>query len=80
MGRCDRERIAAIEAGNQTAISKRPKMRIRRCLLCEAVISDMNARPHIRECWQFPIGDNDPVPEAPPEEVRIAYLERNKKK
>jgi hypothetical protein len=35
------------------------------CKLCGTTMPEYNARKHIRSCWQYSIGDGQPIPDEP---------------
>lgn len=35
------------------------------CKLCGEIVHNSKAREHIRDCWQYPIGETEPLPETP---------------
>ncbi len=65
MGKRNRERIARIEAGLEVPINKEGAQLLF-CKYCgEQRIPLYEARKHIRECWGYPIRDDEPIPEVP---------------
>ena len=62
MGKVSRLHREAVIAGREPPYHAQI-MRI--CRLCGEQMAEFNARKHIRSCWGYQIGDNDPIPSEP---------------
>jgi hypothetical protein len=61
MGAKSRLHKQAVIQGKEPAF----RQAFRDCLLCGDTLPEFKAREHIRKCWQYPIGDAEPIPAEP---------------
>ena len=66
MGRASRLHREAVIAGKETPFRQPETVhKMFRCKKCGEHMGEVFVREHIRECWPYPIKDDEPIPTNP---------------